>query len=97
MGKLDDSEVNLNTEVNNIIVTKKVKNNSRITNKINFVNSSSTSKINKKKCPCCLKNIEGHKQIAQQCEICFEITMKIFHFVSIMMKKNVFNVKMIIY
>ena len=80
MGKLDDSEVNLNTEVNNIIVTKKVKNNSRITNKINFVNSSSTSKINKKKCPCCLKNIEGHKQIAQQCEICFEITMKIFHF-----------------
>ena len=81
MGRFNESEINLETEVsNNIIIRKKGKGNSRGSNSISFLNSSSTSKINKKKCPCCLKYYENFKQIAQQCEICFDTTTKIFHF-----------------
>ena len=63
-----------------MVIKKKGKNNSRVLNNYSFLNSSSTAKINKKKCPCCSKYFETHRQIAQQCEICFDITMKIFHF-----------------
>ena len=80
IGRLDDSEINLNTEVSCVVIKKKGKNNSRVLNNISFLNSSSTAKINKKKCPCCSKYFETHRQFAQQCEICFDITMKIFHF-----------------
>ena len=80
IGRLDDSEINLNTEVSCVVIKRKGKNNSRVLNNISFLNSSSTAKINKKKCPCCSKYFETHRQIAQQCEICFDITMKIFHF-----------------
>ena len=81
MERLNESEVNLDIELsNNIIIRKKNKGLSRGSNSINLLNSSSTTKINKKKCPCCLKYFETHKQIAQQCEICFDTTSKIFHF-----------------
>ena len=46
----------------------------------NLLNTSSLSKIKKGKCPCCHRDFDNYKQIAQQCDICFDITSKIFHF-----------------
>ena len=81
MEKLNDSEMKLDAEVsNNIIIKKKSKNNIKGNNFISILNSSCNMKINKKNCPCCLKNFEAYKQIAQQCDICFDTTSKIFHF-----------------
>ena len=81
MEKLNDSEIKLDAEVsNNIIIKKKSKNNIKGNNFISILNSSCNMKINKKNCPCCLKNFEAYKQIAQQCDICFDTTSKIFHF-----------------
>ena len=46
----------------------------------NLLSSSCNFKIKRGKCPSCLKEFYDYKQIAQQCEICFETTCKIFHF-----------------
>ena len=46
----------------------------------NLLSSSCNFKIKKGKCPACHKEFNDYKQIAQQCEICFETTCKIFHF-----------------
>ena len=46
----------------------------------NLLNSSSMSKIKKGKCPCCHLDFDDYKQITYQCDICFDITSKIFHF-----------------
>ena len=80
--RLNDSEINIDTEIsiNNIIIKKKNKSNMKGINITNSLNNTSTNKINRKKCPHCKKYFENYKQIAQQCEICFEITCKIFHF-----------------
>ena len=81
MEKFNDSQLNLDTEIShNIVIIKKGKNNMRGINSINILNNSSLTKINRKKCPCCLKYFETYKQITYQCEICFEITSKIFKF-----------------
>ena len=92
MEKLNESEINLDTEIsNNIIIKKKPKNNAR---GLDILENSSSTKINKRRCPCCLKFFEAHKQIAQQCEICFETTTKIFHFkcgCALSVCKNCFN------
>ncbi len=61
-------------------------------NEINVINNIE----NKKKdiCPVCKKEIENGKQIAFICEICFDVTSKVFHFscgCSITVCKNCYN------
>ena len=46
----------------------------------NILNNSSNNKIKNGKCPYCHKDFGDYNQIAQQCDICFDITSKIFHF-----------------
>ena len=46
----------------------------------NILNNSSSGKIKNGKCPYCHNDFDGVNQIAQQCDICFDITSKIFHF-----------------
>ena len=96
MDRLSESEINIDTEIsiNNIIIKKKAKPSPKLLNITNSFNSSSTTKINKKKCPSCQKYFEAYKQVAQQCEICFEITSKVFHFkcgCALTVCKNCFN------
>ena len=95
MERLNESEMKLDVEIsNNIIIKKKTKNNVKNSNYISILNSPSNTKINKKKCSCCFKNFEAFKQIAQQCDICFETTSKIFHFkcrCAISVCKNCYN------
>ena len=66
----------------NIIINKKKEKFQWRKNSVvdNFLNTSSLSKMKKGKCPSCQQNFEGFHQIAQQCDICFDITSKIFHF-----------------
>ena len=95
MERSNESEINLDIEMsNNITIKKKGKNITRGSNSVNLLNSSSTTKINTNKCPCCSKNFETYKQIAQECQICFEITSKLFRFkcgCALLVCKNCYN------
>ena len=46
----------------------------------NILNSSSEKKIIKGQCPICHSDFDNYSQIAHRCDICFDITSKIFHF-----------------
>ena len=64
----------------NVIITKN-KEKTKWKEKFNTNNNnSSLSKIIKGTCPCCQQDFSNYIQIAQQCDICFDITSKIFHF-----------------
>ena len=62
----------------NIIINKKREKYNLMAD--NVLNSSSENKIIKGKCPSCHLDFDDYNQIAQQCDICFDITSKIFHF-----------------
>ena len=67
-----------NNDINIIISKKRDKNKFNTDN--NILNNSSLKKIQKRICPCCHQDFLDFTQIAQQCDICFDITSKIFHF-----------------
>lgn len=83
---------NINPNLTNIVNNNNIyKNNNRIFDreKLNLkeknltddlLSNSCMNKLKKGKCPSCHHEIKEYKQIAYQCEICFEITSKIFHF-----------------
>ena len=78
---------NNNSNDNNKINTNIIKNKNREKIKWrekymndNILNNSSSGKIKNGKCPYCHNDFDGVNQIAQQCDICFDITSKIFHF-----------------
>ena len=84
---ITNSKNNNNNKINYInngnIAFKKNREKNKFSDKFtndNLLNSSSMSKIKKGKCPCCHLDFDDYKQITYQCDICFDITSKIFHF-----------------
>ena len=80
---INNNDITNNNQNINIIINKnreKYKWREKYINDNNTLNSSSESKIRKGKCPYCHNDFDDYCQIAQQCDICFDITSKIFHF-----------------
>ena len=81
INNMSDSIGNNNNNINIMINKNREKIKWREKNVLdNLLNTSSMSKIRKGNCPCCHRDFDDYKQIAQQCDICFDITSKIFHF-----------------
>lgn len=77
----NNNNITTNNNINIIINKKREKFKWRKSFKPdNSLNTSSASKIKKGKCPFCHLDCEDYHQIAHQCDICFDITTKIFHF-----------------
>ena len=78
-----NNSLNNNSSRNNNVIMNRNRENFKRREKYmnnNILNSSCESKIRKGKCPYCQNDFDDYIQIAQRCDICFDITSKIFHF-----------------